>query len=524
LTEVEVSAEARGHTKRIKIVEASADVNDPGQPIRATFDGQPETGWGVRYGHSKEHQAAFLFERPLRASRHTVIKVRLRQESEVRRATIARFKLALSTLAHPTHDRQGLPEDVLKALREAPEKRSEEQKKKVVSFYRRVAPELTELRRRLAALEAERSLLQASLPTVLVSEAVEPRTMRVLPRGDWMNDSGEVVQPAVPQFLSQTAAKSALASRLDLADWLVSPENPLTARAMMNRFWKLFFGAGLSRTLEDLGVQGEWPTHPELLDWLAVEFRESGWDMKHMIELIVTSTTYRQTSRSTPQLDERDPQNRLWARQNRLRLEAEFIRDNALAVAGLLVNQVGGRSVFPYQPEGYWAPLNFPKREYVLDRGDNLYRRGVYLHWQRTFPHPSLVAFDAPAREECTAARPVSNTPLQALVLLNDPNFVEAARVFGQNILRHGGRTFEKRLDWAYRKALARPPTAEESKLLARLYQAQLERYRRDAAAAKEFVEVGNRPGARTIRVAELAAWTSLAHALLNLHETITRY
>jgi hypothetical protein len=328
--------------------------------------------------------------------------------------------------------------------------------------------------------------------------------MRVLPRGDWMNDSGSIVEPAVPHFLKQLEPVAGRATRIDLADWLMSPENPLTARAVVNRFWKMFFGAGLCRTLDDLGAQGESPSHPDLLDWLAVEFRESGWDVKHMIELMVTCATYRQHSANSA-AEQRDPQNRFLARQARLRLDAEFIRDNALAVSGLLVNRFGGPSVFPRQPEGYWAPLNFPKREYVLDNGDNVYRRGVYMHWQRTFLHPSLAAFDASPREECTVARPVSNTPLQALVLLNDPNFVEAAQSFAKNIVTRGGRSPESRIAWAFERALARPARSEETRLLSEFYRNQLDRQREKPEP-------------------ELAAWTAVARAILNLHETTTRY
>ncbi|MCI0746597.1 MAG: PSD1 and planctomycete cytochrome C domain-containing protein, partial [Verrucomicrobia subdivision 3 bacterium] len=425
LTDIEIRSSDR--YRPITILRASDDTDDPGFPVRSTFDRRPNTGWGTRNGGSKRHYAAYVFAEPLRATVDTRITLTLRHDSPVRRATIGKFKLALTSLPGPTHDKFGLPEDVLKAIREPPEKRSPEQQKKINSFYRRIAPELGEINEEIAGAETRRSLVIGAIPTTIVSEATTPRVMRVLPRGDWMNDSGSVVEPAAPHFLPQIEPAAGRATRLDLAAWLTSPENPLTARVVVNRFWKLFFGAGLCRTLDDFGAQGDTPSHPDLLDWLAVEFRDNGWNVKHIIELIVTSATYRQSSTDATAAEERDPQNRLFARQSRLRLEAEFIRDNALAIGGLLVNKVGGPSVFPYQPEGYWAPLNFPKREYVLDCEDNLHRRGVYMHWQRTFLHPSLVAFDAPPREECTAIRPVSNTPLQALVLLNDPNFVEAA-------------------------------------------------------------------------------------------------
>src|SRR5438552_2636448 len=272
-----------------------------------------------------------------------------------------------------------------------------------------------------------------------------------------MDDAGEIVEPGVPLQVPQLCGRGR-ATRLDLANWIVSPRNPLTARVFVNRLWKLFFGVGLAKNLDDFGKQGELPAHPELLDWLADEFMRSGWDVKHMVRLIVTSRCYRQSSKVRPDLLARDPYNRLYARQSPLRLDAEFVRDVALRASGLLSEKIGGPSVRPYQPRGYLAALNFPRREWSADQGEALYRRGLYTQWQRAFLHPSLLAFDAPTREECTASRVVSNTPMQALVLLNDPIFVEAARAFGERIMRHGGTSFEDRLRLAYRCALSPPP------------------------------------------------------------------
>ena len=507
LTEVEVHAEDNGRRLALKIDGGAASLNETGFPFVAAFDGNPRSGWGMRFGGSRRMYAAFAFHRPLRATSNTVLRVTLRHDSPTRRATIGKFTLAVSEVPDATHHTNGVPDDVLKILREPGDKRTAQEQQRIAEFYRAIAPELREMNRQVVAVEARQSLLMDRVPTVLVSEATTPRAMRVLPRGDWMNDSGEEVQPWVPAFLKPFEKSSTRATRLELADWLTSAENPLAARVVVNRFWKLFFGAGLSRTLDDLGSQGEWPTHPALLDWLAVEFRESGWDMKHVIELMATSATYRQSSTGNKTAEERDPQNRLLARQARLRLDAEFIRDNALAIGGLLANEVGGPSVFPQQPEGYWGPLNFPKREFVLDRGDNLYRRGVYMHWQRTFLHPSLVAFDAPPREECTATRPVSNTPLQALVLLNDPNFVEAAVALAQEMREDGGKTIESQIDWAYERAVARPAKRKEIALLADMYRQHIARHAGEGKVASET-----------------AALTSVARAILNLHETITRY
>jgi hypothetical protein len=249
----------------------------------------------------------------------------------------------------------------------------------------------------------------------------------------------------------------------------------------------------------------------------------SGWDIKHMVRLIVTSGAYRQSSRARPDLLARDPYNRLYARQSPLRLDAEFVRDVALRASGLLVDEVGGPSVRPYQPRGYLAALNFPRREWSADQGEGLYRRGLYTHWQRTFLHPSLLAFDASTREECAASRIVSNTPMQALVLLNDPIFAEAARVFGERILRHGGPTFESRLRYAYQCALSRMPDAKETAMLRRFHETRRARYSTDRADAERLISAGEAPVAKDLDTADLAAWASVARTLLNLHETITR-
>jgi hypothetical protein len=379
------------------------------------------------------------------------------------------------------------------------------------------------LRAVLADLERRRADIDRSVPMTLISVAVPPRPVRVLRRGNWMDDSGELVQPATPASLPRLGVTGRRATRLDLAKWMVSPDHPLTARVFVNRLWKLMFAKGLVGTLDDFGSQGAWPTHPELLDWLAVELRDSGWDVKHVVKLLVMSSTYRQSSHASEALMQRDPYNHLLARQARYRLDAEVVRDTALAVSGLLVRKVGGPSVKPYQPDGYWQYLNFPVRRYVADRGPDQYRRGLYTYWQRTFPHPSLLAFDAPSREECTVERPRSNTPLQALVLLNDPTYVEAARALAERVLREGGKDVEARLHFIYREVLSRKARPEEVKLLTALHERHLKQYKADPKAAAELLRVGYHPLPANADAAELAAWTSVARVLLNLHETITR-
>jgi hypothetical protein len=359
----------------------------------------------------------------------------------------------------------------------------------------------------------------------LVTEAVEPMVTRVLPRGNWQDESGEVVEPATPHFLpGATSAESNRLTRLDLARWIVAPENPLTARTIVNRLWEQFFGTGLCATVDDLGLQGEMPSHPELLDWLAVEFRESGWDIKHIVRQIVLSSSYRQSSNLRPELREIDPANRLLASQNPRRLEAEFVRDNALFISGLFNRAIGGPSARPYQPAGYYGNLQFPDRDYVASPDEEQYRRGVYMHWQRTFLHPMLANFDASSREECAANRIVSNTPQQALTLLNDPSFVEAARVFAANLLRAEARSDEARLARAFEKTLARPVKSSEQAPLLLFLEKQREHYRSAPEDAEKLLKVGLAPAPVDIEPAELAAWTSVCRVILNLHETITRY
>jgi hypothetical protein len=339
-----------------------------------------------------------------------------------------------------------------------------------------------------------------------------------------------VVEPAIPGFLGKVAP-GRRATRLDLANWLVSNDNPLTARVFVNREWREFFGTGIFKTLDDVGSQGEWPTHPELVDWLAAEFMHPewqaagahDWDVKHLIRTIVTSRTYRESSDSSPDIDAKDPYNRLLARQNRVRVDAENVRDIALSVSGLLVDKFGGPSVRPIEPDGYLAALNFPKREWSASRGDDLYRRGIYTQWQRTFLYPSLATFDAPSREECTVNRTNSNTPLQALVLLNDPVFVEASRGFAQKILKEGGAGVNAQIDWAFERALSREPNAQERTILVNLHKASLSEFQASPAAARALLQTGEAPLANDLPAPALAAMTNVARAILNLHETITR-
>ena len=572
LTGVEAILEEPGRAaRRLPFALATGDqATQNGMPAMAVLDENPNTGWGVQLGESTLPFLALRFAGRVTTGPETRITVRLRHDSkDYRRAVIGRFRLALASgeyawpadaaLAGRVKNQPaekswagGVPLAAVDALKEAlggpakpaageaahdpkqleaAEKQRAANQKALREYLTWARPELTDLRRRLETLEADRNILQASIAHVVTTVATTPRETHILPRGNWMDDSAPLVQGAIPEMFGKLETGGKRATRLDLANWLASPANPLTARAVANRTWREFFGTGLSKTLDDLGSQGEWPTHPELLDWLASEFMHPqwdaagthDWDMRHLIRTIVLSHTYRQASSTTAPIEAKDPENRLLARQSRFRIDAENVRDIALEVSGLLKDRFGGPSVYPYQPDGYIATLNFPKREYSASRGDDLYRRGLYTSWRRTFLYPTLLNFDAPTREECTVNRVVSNTPLQALDLLNDPTFVEAARVFAEHTLRQGGSTASQRIGWIFKEALNRAPDAQESRVLTELYQANLARFQAAPSDARKLLATGDSPVAKSGDAAQLGALTMVTRAVLNLHEFITR-
>ncbi len=538
----EVEADAGQGKLAFSLATASLAFPAPDLPPMAAIDGDPKTGWGLTIYGNNTHVLALRFAEKLRTTADSTVTVRLRHDSDFRRATAGRFRLALSSAIHSWPDsiargrrstdpvRTGLPENVRKAIETEPSNRTGAQSAAVFHHFAWAAPEFEPLQIAAARAEAELGQFEATIPRVVVTEAVTPETTRLLPRGNWMDDSGEIVEPAIPAFLGKVAP-GRRATRLDLAEWIGSTENPLTARVFVNRIWRQFFGTGLSRVLEDLGSQGEWPSHPELLDWLAAEFMKPewnassahAWDVKHIVRAIVLSDAYRRSSLPTPELEAKDPYNRLLARQSRFRVDAESVRDVALQTSGLLTDSFGGPPVRPYQPEGHLAALNFPKRGYSASRGESLYRRGLYTFWQRTFLHPSMATFDAPTREECAINRTPSNTPLQALVLLNDPTFVEAARVLGQNMLSSGGTRLDDRIDWAFLRAVSRKASPAERRTLSGLYETSLRHYRANPAEAKRLDAAGEAAQSKPAGTAELAAMTTVARAILNMHETITR-
>jgi hypothetical protein len=381
----------------------------------------------------------------------------------------------------------------------------------------------------LRKLRQARAALEKQIPTTMVMEEMpRPRDTFVLVRGQY-DKKGEKVRAATPAALPPLPA-DAPANRLGLARWLVDPANPLPSRVIVNRYWQAYFGTGLVKTAEDFGTQGEFPSHPELLDWLADEFIRTGWDVKQMQRLLVTSATYRQASVVPSALRSKDPENRLLARASRLRLPAEFIRDQALAVSGLLDGRIGGASVSPYQPPGLWEELmsrqdgaNWTAQTYRQSHGPDLYRRTMYTFWKRTSPPPTLATFDAPDRETCTVRRARTNTPLQALVLMNDPTYVEAARKVAERVLTEAGLTLEERITFVFRLATARRPKPIEVAVLQRVLEEQRAAYHKDARTARKLLQVGEASPDPRVNGAELAAWTVVTSMILNLDEAVTR-
>lgn len=422
-------------------------------------------------------------------------------------------------------DDSSLPADVIEILETERNGRTEAQQERLRGYYISHAPAMHRLRIDLANAEERLAVLTEEFSTMVMNVAEKPRQTFILNRGDYSQPTVPVSMET-PEFLPD--AEGPQENRLALARWITMPDHPLTARVYVNRVWQLLFGTGIVATAADFGSQGEWPTHPELLDWLAVDFVEHGWDVKRLIRQIVLSKTYRQSSAVSPELLERDPQNRLLARGPRFRLPAEFIRDAALKISGLLVDDLGGPSVNPYTPGDLWREISHygstpaTAQTFVQDHGEKLYRRSMYTYWKRTAPPPNMAAFDAPNRETCVVSRPTTNTPLQALVLLNDVQFVEAARAFAERIVKHD-ETDEERLKWAVLTALSRPATERELAILTDTLARERDRYAADVDAAEAIVRVGESPRDQTISVSEHASWTQIASLLLNVSEAVTR-
>jgi len=521
LSEFDVAVGRDDGFQPVKIASAEADYSQANYNIAGAIDGKIDRGGWAVDGNTKfeNRTAVFRLEEPLVVPEGSQFRVRLHFQWGGSHH-IGRVRLSLA--GKPLHD---VPTDVAENLAVSADERSPEQAERVTRYLieQRGSGTLRATADRVRELKARRDELAAAPATMVMADQAQPRVTHVLERGEY-DKPRDVVEPHSPDSLPPMP-EGAPQNRLGFAQWMVMPGHPLTARVAVNRFWARLFGIGLVETVEDFGSQGSAPSHPELLDWLAIEFVESGWNVKALHRLIVTSATYRQSSVTTNAIRERDPQNRLLARGPRFRLDAEVIRDSALAVSGLLVDRVGGPSVFPYHPVGLWQEINNRpgySRTYQRDSGDKLYRRSLYTFWKRTVPPPSMATFDAPEREYCVVRRSRTNTPLQAFVMLHDPQFVEAARHLGALMMQTPGGENERILA-GFERATARQPTAEELTVLREMRTERLQQYRDDPQAAERLLNIGESPRDESLDPAEHASWTTIARMLLNLSEFVTK-
>ncbi|MCU0795951.1 MAG: PSD1 and planctomycete cytochrome C domain-containing protein [Akkermansiaceae bacterium] len=487
-------------------------------------DTTPTNGWAPPTGATTPHFITVTFDSPIDPVTTPYLTTELMFNYQ-RGASPAHFRIHAF---RGNDDGSPHPAEITAILREGADNLTAEQQQKLEAHFRATAPATAALRHRIANLEERLSVLTGKHPVMVMNTAEKPRLTHILDRGLY-SSPGEAVTPGTPLSLPALEEPGDRElNRLDLARWLTRKDHPLTARVHVNRVWLAFFGKGLAPSAADFGVQSPLPSHPELLDWLAVDFVEKNWDTKALIRSIVTSRTYRQSAVAGEDLLKRDPSNDLLARGPRFRLAAEQIRDQALFVSGLLVERLGGPSVKPYQPGDLWRQISHygsspaTSQTFVQDHGEKLYRRSLYTYWKRTLPPVNMAIFDAPNREVCSIGRSATNTPLQALVTLNDPQFVEAARAFAQDLLRKSTED-EARLKDAFRRVTSRPAAAEEMQILQRALTRERDRYRSDPAAAASLLATGESPADPTLDPAEHAAWTQLCSMLLNLSESFTR-
>ncbi len=508
-------------------VKATADWEQQYYRAEHAIDRNPKTGWAIGPQFGQRHFLIAEVKDPAGYPGGSRLTFRF-DHYHGNSHCIGRFRLSVTSEKDPAA-RWPVPADIRQLVAKPAAQRTPEQAKQLTAHYRTASPVIRGLERERCRLEERTKELAAQkFTTLVVQERSEPqpRTTYVHLRGDFLSKGNEVTAgvPAVFPPLPEGQP----ANRLALAKWLVDPANPLTARVTVNRFWEHAFGTGLVKTSEDFGRQGEAPSHPELLDWLATEFIRTGWDVKAMEKLIVMSATYRQSAATDAARQEKDFYNRLLSHGPRFRMDAEMIRDHALAVSGLLNPKLGGPSVYPVQVPNLWKEIGFLRPEIGMDEwpvseGPDLYRRAIYTFWRRVCTYPTFATFDAPSREVCVARRPRTNTPLQALAALNEPTLLEAARVFAQRVLTEGGRDDTARLNFAFHTCLGRAPTKTERDRLLALLTQQTKEFRNDPTAATTFINVGSADRPVTLEARKLAAWMMLANVLFNLDETLTK-
>ena len=527
LSEVKVEvaeADAGSKFKQARIASAEANYEQKGYPITQAIDGKTgRAGWAID-GNTRFADSSAVFTLKDEIPAGSRVKVSL-IHSWGGSHSIGRFRISI-----PPDGQPPVPANIRKILDVAAAKRSAADRNRLAGHLalRFGNAEITAISEDLKKLRSQLDAARKAIPeTMVLASMPTPRETHVLVRGEYDKpDKSRPVQPNTPRALG-TLPEGVPPNRLGLARWLVSRDNPLTARVTVNRFWAQLFGSGLVKTIEDFGSQGEYPSHPELLDWLAVEFMDSGWDVKSLFKTMVMSGTYRQSSKIEPALLQADPDNRLLGRAPRFRLDAETIRDSALAVSGLLDESVGGPSVFPYHPEGLWLEINnrpnYSRAYPHTTDPAQLYRRSLYTFWKRTVAPPSMATFDAPEREFCVVKRSRTNTPLQAFVMLHDPQFIEAARKLAERVIKDGGDGPDDRIRRGFELCLSRQPTESELKLLRTALNEGLQRFKRDPETANKLLSVGQSPRDPSLDAAELAAYTTLARMLLNLSEFITK-
>ncbi|HEY3897721.1 MAG TPA: DUF1553 domain-containing protein [Chthoniobacter sp.] len=518
---------AEGQT--IALRDATADFSQSGWDVSKAIDGDAKSGWAFAPQAGRPHAAVFQTEKPLQIKNEALVFTLDQQFGQ--RSTFGRFRLLATTQKAPVRE---LPGQIKAILAIAPGARDDAQKAQVMAYFRPLSKAYADLGKQLEARRVQLAAIKPlMLPIMRDLPANQQRETHLLNKGNYLVPMDKV-EPGLPAQFSAFIPADAKIDRLTAARWLVSPENPLTARVAVNRFWAQLFGTGIVETEEDFGSQGSLPSHPDLLDWLAVTFMSPksddpaqlglGWDVKAMLRLIVTSATYRQSSKVTPAMLEKDGRNRWLSHAPRRRLEAEAVRDQALALSGLLSHKIGGPSVYPPQPDGIWkVAFNGGQNAYPTSKGEDRYRRGLYTFWRRTMPPPDLTTFDAPSRESCTLRRIPTNTPLQAFVTMNDPVYVECAQALARRMMSEGGETAETRVRFGLRLCLGRPPTNGQVKTLVSLYEKELAQYQPDTAAATKLATEPLGPLPENANPAETAAFTVVANVLLNLDAVLTK-
>ena len=523
LTAVSVVDESK--TQPVKFVRAISDYEQANYEVAKAINGTVANndGWAVDGPTRKEPATAiFVAEKPFGFAGGTQLQFRLRHEASFATHGIGRARLSITTDKESDLSLQGIPAEIRQIAVTAKAARSAEDAAKLRDYFIAHHDPRKDLKQQIAVIEQQQAT--AFPATMIMQDMPQPRKTFVLHRGQY-NEPTDEVTAGVPAIFPSMPTDAA-ANRLGFANWLMDPSHPLTARVAVNRYWQRLFGIGLVKTSEDFGVQGSLPSHPKLLDWLATEFIRSGWDVKHIQRLMITSATYRQTSRVGAAAYQADPENRWLARGPRMRLDGEELRDAALLTSGLLVNQLGGKSVYPYQPAGLWMELNNRpgySKEYPQGSGDDLYRRSVYTFWKRTVPSPMLKILDAPEREFCTIRRSRTNTPSQALVLLNSPQFVEAARHLGERMMKHDSPRLEDKLTFGFRLVTARKPTDLEMAAIVEAFESEQRKLAEAPETALKILQVGESEFDSTLGQSQLAAFASIASLYLNLDEAITK-